>query len=550
MQRFKLIKRLLGLVKSFKTVIILAVINGIIGNLCSIIISTIASFTLIKFLGYPISLSYVTLFALMIFLGCFRGVLRYFEQYSNHYIAFKILGHIRHIIFEKLRILGVAKIETKEKGALTNQITSDVETLEVFYAHTISPCLIALFVNGGLFLYISLFINLYLGLIILAFYLIVGVILPVIFYRVNQKQGLEYRNELAAFNAYYLDSIAGRKDIRYTNSASSFINEIKAKTSDLHHFTRRNIKLVANTRGIVNAFIILGSIVILMVSSILIQNNLINPLLVIVALITYLSSFGPVNALAALPSNLNQTFASAKRLFAILDEKPLVKENKNDNTFDFEKLECNNVSFAYDNRLILNNLSLTVNKQEFIGIVGPSGIGKSTLLKLIMNFYPYQGEIKFNGIELKDIDHNSLYQNIPMFSQHTYLFNDTIRNNLLIANNNATDDEIKEALRKVSLLDFVNNLEKGLDTVIKEDSTNISLGEKQRLGLARVFLRKPKLLLLDEPTSNIDSLNELLILKSLKDHKNEMTIIMISHKKSTLSIADKIYTFKDGMLSD
>lgn len=549
MKRLKLIARLLKLVSGFKKIILLAVINGIIGHFCAIGISIFISLAIVKYLGYNIAISYFWLFFIAISLGVLRGVLRYFEQYSNHYIAFKILHCIRHIIFEKLRQLGIINIEQRQKGDLSSQVTSDVETLEVFYAHTISPVLIALFVNGGVSIFLSIFVNIYLGIAVFLIYIIIGVILPLILYKSSHRSGAIYREDLAAFNSFYLDSIAGRRDILYNQRQSDFIQNEHDITLKLQKHLVKNVKLVANTKGLVNLMIFIGCAFLLMISYFLTFNNLLNPYLVIVLVITYLSSFAPITALANLPSNLNQTFASAKRLFNLLDEKVVI-DNATKEINDFNSLQLKNVNFSYTTKPILKDINLSLKKGDFIAIKGPSGIGKSTILKLFMKFYSYNGSIKLNDLELSDITKESLYKSVTIFNQTTYLFNDTIRNNLLIANEDATDSDMFKALEKASLSDFILNLKDGLDTVIKEDSDNISLGEKQRLGLARVFLRKPKLLLLDEPTSNIDALNESIILNSLKKHQDDMTIILISHKESSLKIANKIYSLKDGVLYD
>lgn len=549
MKRLKLIARLLKLVSGFKQIILIAVINGIIGHFCAIGISIFISLAIVKYLGYNMAISYFWLFFIAISLGVLRGVLRYFEQYSNHYIAFKILHCIRHIIFEKLRQLGIINIEQRQKGDLSSQVTSDVETLEVFYAHTISPVLIALFVNGGVSIFLSIFVNIYLGIAVFLIYIIIGVILPLILYKSSHRSGAIYREDLAAFNSFYLDSIAGRRDILYNQRQSDFIQNEHDITLKLQKHLVKNAKLVANTKGLVNLMIFIGCAFLLMISYFLTFNNLLNPYLVIVLVITYLSSFAPITALANLPSNLNQTFASAKRLFNLLDEKVVI-DNATKEINDFNSLQLKNVNFSYTAKPILKDINLSLKKGDFIAIKGPSGIGKSTILKLLMKFYPYNGSIKVNDLELSDITKESLYKSVTIFNQTTYLFNDTIRNNLLIANEDATDSDMFKALEKASLSDFILNLNDGLDTVIKEDSDNISLGEKQRLGLARVFLRKPKLLLLDEPTSNIDALNESIILNSLKKHQDDMTIILISHKESSLKIANKIYSLKDGVLYD
>lgn len=545
MKKFKLIQRLLGLVSKFKANILLAVLAGIIGNFLSIAISFLAGLCLIKYLGVSISVEYWLLFTLMILCGVLRGALRYFEQYSNHFIAFTILAHVRHIIFEKLRALSPAKLLRKDRGDIISQITGDVETLEVFYAHTISPVCIALFVNGSISILISIFINVYLGLLILFSYILVGIILPMIFYHFTCRDGKKYRKDLADLSSEYLDDLKGRRDILYTQQNALFKSSIMEKTKELQIYKKKNTVRIEFVRSIINLCIFISAALLIAIGYFLYTSVAFDLRLLVLVLSIYLASFAPIVSLANLPGNLNQTFASANRLFQLLDEKPIVEENTDGRAFEFNHLKIRGLSFKYEDEYILKNYNLDVNKGEIIGIVGPSGSGKSTLLNLLMYFYPHEGQILYNDIEVSEIHHESLLTNVSMFSQSTYLFNDTIRNNLRIAKDTATDEELLEALKKASCIDFIQSLENGLDTVICEDSSNISLGQKQRIGLARIFLRKPKLLLLDEPTSNIDSFNESIILQSLKRYQEDMTIIMISHKPSSLCIASRIVNIKE-----
>lgn len=546
MRKFRLIYRLFNLVSKFKKSILFAVFAGIVGNFLSISISFLAGLCIVKYLGMNIEVNYTMLFILMVIAGVLRGFLRYFEQYFNHYIAFNILAHVRHVIFVKLRELSPAKLLKKNKGDIINQITSDVETLEVFYAHTISPVLIAFFVNGLIGILLSLLVNVYLGLFILLNYLFVGVIIPVIFYHFTKKDGQKYRKSLADLSSEYLDDLKGKNDIVFNQQTTLFKESIMKRTTTLQGYKKRNLIKLEFVRSIINLVIFISGALLIYFGYILFKYQGLDMKWLVLVLSIYLASFGPIVSLASLPSNLSQTFSSANRLFDLLDESPIIKEKIDGKDFEFENLSIVNLNFKYEDKYILKNFNLVLQKKEIVGIVGPSGVGKSTLLNLLMRFYPYEGSILYNGIELNDINQSSLLENVTMFSQNTYLFNDTIRNNILIANDKANDDEIKEALKKASCLEFVESLEDGLDTVITEDSSNISLGQKQRLGLARIFIRKPKLLLLDEPTSNIDSINENVILKSLKKYQNDMTILMISHKKSSLSIATRIVNLKES----
>ena len=546
--RKNLIIRLLSLIKGFRKIVILAVINGIVGNLLAMLVAIFASLTLAKALGLAITLSYPLLLSLMVLFGVLRGVLRYFEQYSNHYIAFKILASIRHIIFEKVRSLSPSKVDNDSKGDLVSQITSDVETLEVFYAHTISPILIALIANGVIVIFLSLFVHYLTGLLALAFYLLIGVVIPLIFYQINKRNGKIYRSELASYQSFYLDILKGKNDIIFSQKEEEIKKENLAKTLSLQKQSEKSLYNSKTVRIVVDSLIILSALAMLFLNFYLFNKGLIAFPLIIVSLVTLLTSYGPVVSLASLPGNLNQTFASARRLFALLDEKAKVKEVHNDKTFDFTSLDIQNLSFGYDEKIILNKVNFHVNKGEIVLLKGQSGEGKSTLLKLLMRYYPYQGEIYYNDQELRSIDDASLKDNVSMFSQQTYLFNETIRDNLKIAKADASDEEIMIALEKASLGEFINNLPNKLDTVINESALNISLGEKQRIGLARVFLRKPKLLLLDEPTSNIDSLNASLIYKALLKEKGDMSVIIVSHQENISQYCDKVYLLKEGVI--
>lgn len=546
--RKNLIIRLLSLIKGFRKIVILAVINGIVGNLLAMSVAIFASLTLAKALGLAITLSYPLLLSLMVLFGVLRGVLRYFEQYSNHYIAFKILASIRHIIFEKVRSLSPSKVDNDSKGDLVSQITSDVETLEVFYAHTISPILIALIANGVIVIFLSLFVHYLTGLLALAFYLLIGVVIPIIFYQINKRNGKIYRNELASYQSFYLDILKGKNDIIFSQKEEEIKKENLAKTLSLQKQSEKSLYNAKTVRIVVDTLIILSALAMLFLNFYLFNKGLITFPLIIVSLVTLLTSYGPVVSLASLPGNLNQTFASARRLFALLDEKAKVKEVHNDKTFDFASLDIQNLSFGYDEKIILNKVNFHVNKGEIVLLKGQSGEGKSTLLKLLMRYYPYQGAIYYNNQELRSIDDASLKDNVSMFSQQTYLFNETIRDNLKIAKAGASDEEIMIALEKASLGEFINNLPNKLDTIINESALNISLGEKQRIGLARVFLRKPKLLLLDEPTSNIDSLNASLIYKALLKEKGDMSVIIVSHQENISQYCDKVYLLKEGVI--
>lgn len=538
----KLIYELIKLIGPFFGVIFLAALLGTIGYILAMNITVFGAIAILKFLNIPISLDYVWIFLIIIASGLLRGVVRYFEQYFNHYIAFNLLAIIRGKLFNKLRELCPAKLESKNKGEIISLIQSDIETLEVFYAHTISPFLIAILTSTTVFLFLGFFSSWIFASIALLSYIIIGAIIPLIYYKINNKFGKKYRKELGVFNEFYLDSIYGYFEILSSNNQSVRLNKVSKMSSDLINLNDSLDKKSALFKNISNSIIIIMNICIIIVGAYLAKNNIINSPMIILGYVALTSSFGSVLALAELPRNLAMTFASGNRVLNLLEEKPLIKDTSNSFPFIFESLKVNNISFKYDSKLVIKNFSMNVNKNEILGILGPSGCGKSTLLKLLMRFYDVdQGEILYNNKNIKETSIKDLYKNVNLFSQSTYLFYGTIKENLLIANPDATEQELIEACKNASVYQYIKKLPHGFDTEINELKDNLSTGEKQRIGLARVFLRKPKLLLLDEATSNIDAINESIILNALKLYKKDMTIIIISHRKSTLSICDRIY---------
>lgn len=556
---FKVILSLLKLVDKFIIVLFLAVLNGAIGNLLAVSISTLSIIALASLLGLEIGISFIALLIIIVVCGILRGVVRYFEQYSNHYIAFKILAIIRHKIFKKLESLSISDIDNKEKGNMMEMITADIETLEVFYAHTVSPTLIALIVSIVNLTILGIVTNFVLSFVLLFFYIVVGVVIPLISYKVLEKDGRSYRYELASFNSFFLDALKGIKELKFFNKVDEKSKNIDEKSSSLDKKRVKSNNKASIFKAISSSMIILSALTIILVTFLIntYSSSLslyIKPYELIIGVVIALSSFGPLFALSALPLNLVQTFSSGNRILDLLDEKPSLNEVKDGVNFEYYSLNVSNLSFKYskDDKEVLKNinLSLNLNENKIIVIKGESGIGKSTLLKLLLRYYKVSdySMIKYNDISINKINTSSLLDNVTMFSQSTYLFNDTILNNLKIASLNASNDEVIDALKKASIYNFVFSLKDNLNTVIDPQKLNISLGEKQRLGLARVILRKPKLLLLDEPTANIDLENEVLFLNSLKTIKKDMSIIIITHKDSTSKIADITYKLENGEL--
>ncbi len=533
--------QLILLLDSLAYVMIVAVINGSLGFVSAMGVTVFGSFGVAKALGEDIALSWTGVIVGTIICGVIRGVLRYLEQYGNHYIAFLLLAKLRDKIFAKLRILAPAKLESKQKGNIIAMLTADIETLEVFYAHTISPICIAIIICIVVIVFVAINSSFYLSLVALVGYIIIGCIYPLVFSKKLAKSGVSYRKEFAGFNAYFLDSIKGLQDIILSGGKEKRREEVArrsgvllSETKSMKHDTTRSGALTELT---VSLFICITAFV----GVLLVSNDVITVGRMVIGVVVIFGSFGPVIALSSLSGNLTQTFASGDRVLDLMEEEPLATDITDGESFSFESLVVNNLSFGYSDENVLKDISLSVKKGEIIGIVGESGCGKSTLIKLLMRFWKKsEGDILYNGIDIENINTQSLYDNVTEVSQSTYLFDGTIKENLLIAKENASDDEIITACKMASVHDFIESLPNGYETRVGSMGHGISTGEKQRIGLARAFLKGSPLVLLDEPTSNVDSINEGIILNSIATNKSDKAYIIVSHRQSTLAIADRV----------
>lgn len=546
----RIMASLILLLGSLVYIMLLAVLNGSAGFIAAMGVTVFGAVGVAKALGENIAMSYGLIIGLAIGCGVIRGVLRYFEQYSNHYIAFKLLAVIRDKIFGALRRLCPAKLENKEKGSIIAMITSDIETLEVFYAHTISPICIAILVSLGVILFVGFISSWYLALVAAIAYLFIGIVVPMISSKKMKASGVRYRAEFASFNAFFLDSIKGIKDIVLSGSGKQREQEVNCRSDLLLTETRKMKKDIAAASAFTELAVSLSILATLAVGIILVHKEVLSIGYMIIGVVTVFSSFGPVIAISALPGNLTQTFASGDRVLNLLAEEPVVKPVENGKTFDFKTLQVKDLSFSYDgNTRVLEDITMHAKKGEIIGIVGQSGCGKSTFLKLLLRFWQKErGEILYNGTDIDSIDSENLLDNVTMVSQTTYLFDETIADNLRIAKPEATQTELETACRMASIHDFILTLPEGYDTRVGALGDNMSAGEKQRIGLARAFLAGSPVILLDEPTSNMDSINEGIILKALKQQKKEKCIILVSHRESTMAIADRVYRVEKGKM--
>ena len=548
----KIMASLILLLGSLSYIMILAVINGSVGFVCAMGVTVFGAVGVAKALGEAIALSYGWIIGLTIGCGVLRGLLRYFEQYGNHYIAFRLLAVLRDKIFGALRVLCPAKLESKQKGSIIAMITSDIETLEVFYAHTISPICIAVLVSTAVFLFVGFVSSWYLAFVALVGFLTIGIVVPLISSGKLKESGVKYRAEFASFSAYFLDSIKGIKDVVLNNAGEEREKEVNRRSDGLLKETKKMKHDITCAGSAIELTVSVFVLITLAVGILLVRRDMLSLGRMIIGMVTVLSSFGPVIAVGSLPGNLTQTFASGDRVLNLLAEKPAVEAVTNGKNFDYENLDVEDLSFSYDGQTeVLKNVKMHAEKGEIIGIVGESGCGKSTFLKLLLRFWERSGgEINYDDIDIDKINTNSLLKNVTMVSQSTYLFEETIEDNLRIAKLDATREEIENACKMASIHDFIMTLPDGYKTQVGALGDNLSAGEKQRIGLARAFLRGSELILLDEPTSNVDSINEGIILKALKEQKNKKSIILVSHRESTMAIADRIYKVDGGVMTE
>ena len=549
----EIMSALIVLVKPLIPVMAGAILLGVLGFLCAIFLTILGSKVLLSGLSQVPALLFARigetvsspghLLVWMVVLAVLRGLLHYAEQYCNHYIAFRLLAQIRHKVFAALRKLCPAKLEGRDKGDLISVLTSDIELLEVFYAHTISPIAIAAIVSLVMVIFIACQHPLA-GLWALFFYALIGVAIPVWNSKRGALTGMEYRTDFGELNSYVLDSLRGLDEtIQYGNGAEREA-ELKARSLELSEYQRQMSEREGTQNAITTAAVLLGSFGMFFLMLSLYMMGWCDFSAVLVSTAAMMGSFGPVLALSALSNTLTQTLASGERVLSLLEEKPLVREIRGRNAKEeatFTEASFTDVNFAYDEHVVLDDFSMNIKPDQILGIQGKSGAGKSTLLKLLMRFWDVDsGSVKINGKDVREIPTNLLRRTEGYVTQETELFNTSIADNIAIGKPGASREEIEEAAKKAAIHEFIVDLPDGYDTKVGELGDALSAGEKQRIGLARAFLSGAPLLLLDEPSANLDSLNEGQILKSLKEEREGRTVVLVSHRKSTLSVADEI----------
>ncbi len=541
---FAVMAGLIGMVKPMLGIMFLAVIMGCIGNLMATFITVLGGYGLLTVTGYYGKMSLSLIITLMAVFAVLRGVLRYAEQACNHFIAFKLLARIRHQVFAALRKLAPAKLDGSEKGNLISIITSDIELLEVFYAHTISPIAIAVITSVVMCIYLGS-MSAWFAVTAVCFYVLVGVVIPLWNGKRGSAYGKNYRDSFGKLNTTVLDNLYGLEEtIQYERQGERM--KVMSEQTDALEQVNRTLKNQEKSQRILTDWVILASgVVMACAGSYLAEQGAVAGYQAVIAVIAMMSSFGPTAALSALSNNLNQTLACGNRVLNLLEEEPVVCDVEAGTEFVSGDIICEQVDFSYGKEPILSDFTQVFAKNKVHGILGKSGCGKSTLLKLLMRFYETDGgSIRYGEDNVNAINTDSLRKHIAYVTQETFLFHDTIENNIKVAKADATCEEVIEAAKKASVHEFICSLPNGYETNVAELGSSLSGGERQRIGIARAFLHDCEVIFLDEPTSNIDSLNEGMILKSLQAEKAEKTILLVSHRKSTMGIADEMTVFE------
>ena len=547
---FLVMWQLLALVKPLAHIMAFTITMGTLGFLSAIFIMVLGAMGLSHLLGFEGHLNFTQILTALIALAVARGILRYLEQMSGHYIAFKLLALLRDKVFSALRRLAFVKLQDKQAGQLVSLVTNDIELLEVFYAHTIAPIMIAFF-TSAILVAVFAHISAWFALVALIAYLCIGVVLPIITTKLAREDGRKYRELVGEMNDFFLDSVRGMKEIQLFGYAKQRLDEIQQRSQAIDGAFRKIKDQEAKVRVYTEIAVSVFNIIILFTGLILFSLDKLDFAGFLMGVILLMSSYGPVIALSNLSSNLLQTLASGERVLSLLAEQPALKDVENAvNLTDVSDIAVENLNFAYGEEQILSGINLQLTKGQILGIHGRSGSGKSTLLKLLMRFYdPQQGQIRINGEPLANINTASLRDNMAYITQQTYIFNDTIEENIRLAHRSATQEQIIEAAKQASIHDFIMSLPEGYQTKMTELGGNLSDGEKQRIGIARAFLHNAPIILLDEPTSNLDSLNEAIILQSLRNVKADKLIVLVSHRQSTMAICDQVIGIESGRMS-
>ena len=546
-------KNLVQLLKILKPLIPHMVLTALLGTLGYLAVSTISlvgGMALVDVMGFKDYGNAKVLLIVILLAGVLRAVFRLSEQYMTHYIAFRLLAIIRSHIFTALKKLGNSQLLKFQKGELMNVITKDVEMLEVFYAHTVAPVCIS-FTTGFVYLLVFWSFHPSYALVALLSYVSIAYIVPKSVYRSGSEAGESYRAQFGAQSQFILDRLKGLKELYIFGQEKETLKQIDQYSENLNDSTLHLKKHEGLLKALTDAVLYLSVFLMIGISMYLYHLGIIDASAGLLSVLLLFSSFGPALALSQLSASLVHTFASAKRVLGIMNLEPEVMEEGNQELTCIRTIKYNNVQFEYETgKPLFKNVNMNWQMGEIIGIKGDNGAGKSTLISLLLRDLPVtSGAILINGVSVKEYNADSYRKQFGMVDAHTVVFSDTLRRNLTMYKN-YDDEKVWEACKKAGLYQFVKSLPQGLDTYLQEFGENLSSGQLQRLGLARLFLNDASVFILDEPTTNLDALNESSILQSIKANAKQKLVILISHQTEVLAMADRVYEVKDGQINE
>lgn len=545
-----IIKRLLNFARPIKSYLIISTLASIIGNLSHIGLMGFGSLYLLSLTSY-LNTNPDKWLILTIISASLIAICRYLEGVYSHIGAYGVLASLRVHLFSIIDRISPAFLIDHKKGDLMSIAINDIETLEYFFAHTIGP-MFTVIILPLVTLIVAYQIHPYYFMVLLPLFILISIVIPLIALKAGNNIGMNYRKSLGELKSLVLESVYGIRDIQIYNDGEKRLekilneNEIVNKAS--HGLTLHQQIL----SSVPNFFIYIARILIIVVSAYLISINQNNPSGTILISFVAAASFSSTFSLTFVVTHLLETFAAAKRIFIIEDTIPTVNQKETTQTCgEIQNIKFNNVSFTYPNTdvEVLKNLNFEIKRGDKIGIFGPSGIGKSTLFRLLLRFYdPNSGTISFNHIDLKNLSFNEIYQRIGMLEQETYLFDATIFNNIAIAKEGASLDEVKKAAEKAGITSLIDTLPEGYNTEMGQMASRLSGGEKQRIGIARIMLACPDIIVMDEPTSALDVFHEKELLHTLKTEYSDATWLIISHRMSTLTCCNRLYKLENGQL--
>lgn len=546
---FKELRQLVSLLKPLLPLMLLTIALGTLGYLAITAISFAGGMGVLQIAGIREYGSLKLLIYVILLAGVLRSVFRLSEQYCTHYIAFRLLAIIREKVFKQLRLLTENQLKEIRKGELMNIVTKDVELLEVFYAHTIAPVFIwiATMLVYGAMLYSLHPLYALIGVIS---YWVIGYLIPVAVYRFGQRSAEVYRTKQGMLSSFLMDSLKGIKEIIIFGKKNHTLHSIDTYSHELNGTTKNLKRHEGLLKALTDTMIYLTVFVQLFTSVYFITEREADMGAVLLAMLVLFSSFGPSLALSQLSASLVHTSASAKRVLRLLNLKPDILYSGRKKLDQVETIRFEDVKFGYENgRELYRHVNLTFHKGEITAIRGANGTGKSTLISLLLqNLRPLEGNVYINDEPAMCYSHESLRQNIGLVTASTTVFTDTLRNNLTLYQKGYTDEQIKQACFKAGLSEYVESLPKGLDTFMEEYAANMSSGQVQRIALARMFLKDSPIFILDEPTSNLDALNEKAVLATIKRHAADKVVLLISHNEDVWELADQVYKIENKMI--